>query len=101
MISLNTDTDPLCFIHVLNIRSSNRSTFNNSLREGGEGREGEKNTKERGRERGKGKYMYIMHGTLKIHHFFSHTQYFQSSPSLYLILGLSTGRGLVTESLNL
>ena len=45
--------------------------------------------------------MYIMHGTLKIHHFFSHTQYFQSLPSLYLILGLSTGRGLVTESLSL
>ena len=96
MISLNTDTDPLCFIHVFNIRSSNRSTCNNSLREGGEGRErGKKEKKKRGRERGKGKYMYIMHGTLKIYHFF------QSLPSLYLILGLSTGRGLVMESLSL
>ena len=56
MISLNTDTDPLCFIHVLNIRSSNRSTCNNSLREGGEGRE-KKREEERGgkRERGREK----------------------------------------------
>ena len=62
MISLNTDTDPLCFIHVLNIRSSNRSTCNNSLREGrgeemqrgereGRGGEGKGKRGERERER--------------------------------------------------
>ena len=71
MISLNTDTDPLCFIYVLNIRSSNRSTCNNnSLREGGKGGEGKergKRIKRREEERGERKvhqYMYIMHGII-------------------------------------
>ena len=81
MISLNTDNNPLCFIHVLNIRSFNRSTCNYSLREGGEGGRGEKNKKEREREKER-------EGKRKVH-------------SLYVILGLSTGCGVVIESLSL
>ena len=99
MISLNTDTDPLCFIHVLNIRSSNRSTCNNSLREGGEGREKKRERKREGERK------------VHVHHAWHFNKSIISSltlntfslfiSSLYLNLGLSTGRGLVTESLSL